>query len=213
MRLHRRLLASAAALSVVLAGASAGCSLGGDDESSTNTGTVEVVLTDRATGEPAAEAEANRASRVRSHIDSSDVVKLFPPQTVLDGDVGAQQKGTPERALLEWWQAFQFHDARAVRRLTSTATRKAVGAHSLAQLVRLTGLPGIAILGASTSGDTATVQAGILNFQPPTPGAPLPRDPTGSQPASFAMAREHGRWVFDQADFLVPKAQNLQNAK
>src|SRR5262249_50094848 len=135
------------------------------------------------------------------------------PQTVLDGDVAAQRKGTPERALLEWWQAFQFHDARAVRRLTSTATRQAVGAHSLAELVRLTGLPGIAILSSSTSGDAATVSAGILNFQPPKPGAPPPRDPTGSQPASFAMARERGHWVFDQADFLVPKAENLQNAK
>ena len=201
-----------AALLVVLTVAPAGCSIGGDDEASTQTSTAEIVLTDRATGEPAAEAEAKRASRIRSQIDSSDVVKLFPPQTVLDGDVAAQTKGTPERALLEWWQAFQFHDVRAVKALTSTDTSATIGPHALSELVTRTGLPGVAILGASTTGDTATVQAGILNFQPPEPDALPPREPTGSQPTTFTMTKEDGRWVFDQTDFLLPKAQSLNKS-
>ena len=195
---------------LALTSASAGCSIGGDDEKGESTSTVEVVLTDRATGEPAAKIEAKRASRIKTHIDSSDVVKLFPPQTVLDGDIAQHKKGTPERALLEWWQAFQFHDARTVKALTSRDTRKAIGPHALANLVHLTGLPGIAILDSTTTGNTALLQAGLLNFQPPGPGEPPPREPTGSQPATFTMARERGRWVFDQADFLIPKAENLK---
>jgi hypothetical protein len=201
----RPLLASALLLALSLV--ALGCASGDDDTSSS---TVEVVVTDRATGKPAAQVEAERASRIKTHIDSSDVVKLFPPTIVLDGDVRAQRKGTPERALLEWWQAFQFHDVRTVRALTSRATLDAIGPRSLADLVRRTGLPGVSVLGANADGDTAVVQAALLNFQPPEQGAPPPRTPTGSQPASFVMTRQAGGWAFAQTDFLAPKVSNLQ---
>jgi hypothetical protein len=200
-------LTACAALLLALAAALSGCSIGGDD---TKTGTVEVVVTDRATGEPAAEVEAQRASRIKTHIDTSDVVRLLPPQIVLDGDVAQQRKGTPGRALLEWWQAFQFHDTRTVRALTSEATRTAIGSHPLASVVLKTGLPGIKILGVTVNGDTALVQAALLNFNPPKHGAPPPREPTGSQPVTITMTMEAGGWRFAQTDFLVPKVKNLQ---
>jgi len=193
------------ALTVVLPG----CSFSGGDDDDTGTGTVEVVVTDRATGQPAGQVEAERASRIKSHIDASDVVKRFPPTIVLEGDVREQRKGTPGRALLEWWQAFQFHDVKTVKALTSRETRKSIGPNALAKLVRLTGLPGIEILDATTTGDTALLQTGLLNFQPPGPGEPPPREPTGSQPVTFTMQRERGKWVFAQTEFLVPKVNNL----
>jgi hypothetical protein len=196
-------------LLLVLAFVPLGCSTGGDDGDATKTVT-EVVVTDRASGKPAAQVEAARASKIKSRIDTSDVVKLFPPTIVLDSDIEEQAKGTPARALLTWWQAFQFHDVRTVKALTSRATRKAIGPHALADLARRTGLPGIGVLGETTDGREAQVQAGILGFQPPEPGAPPPREPTGSQPASFAMAREAGAWVFDDPEFLLPKVANLQ---
>jgi hypothetical protein len=180
-----------------------------DDGGATKTVT-EVVVTDKATGEPAAQAEAKRASRIKTHIASSDVVKLFPPSIVLDGDIREHRSGTPERALLEWWQAFQFHDVTTVKALTSPATLKAIGPHSLADLVRRTGLPGIAVLDASTDGDTAIIQAGQLNFQPPERGAPPPREPTGSQPVALKMTKGRGGWLFDDTEFLVPKVNNLK---
>ena len=194
------------ALLLALAVIPLGCASGDDD---TSTGTVEVVVTDRATGEPAAQAEADRASRIKSHIDSSDVVKLFPPTIVLDGDIREHRRGTPERALLEWWQAFQFHDVSTVKALTSPTTLKAIGPHSLADLVRRTGLPGIAVLDASTDGDTAIIQAGQLNFQPPERGAPPPREPTGSQPIALKMTKGRRGWMFDDTEFLAPKVSNL----
>jgi hypothetical protein len=192
------------ALAVVLLG----CASGDDDD--TGTTTVEVVVTDKATGEPAANAETARASRIKSHIASSDVVKLFPPTIVLDGDIREHRKRTPERALLQWWQAFQFHDVTTVKALTSPATLKAIGPHSLAALVRLSGLPGVSVLGATTTGDTAVVQGALLNFQSPEPGAPPPREPTGSQPATFKMAMGRGGWLFDDTEFLLPKVTNLK---
>src|SRR5262245_43945668 len=195
------------ALLLALAVVMPGCSTGGDDD--TGTSTVEVVVTDRATGEPAGQVEAERASRIKSHIDASDVVKRFPPTIVLEGDVREQRKGTPGRALLEWWQAFQFHDVTTVKALTSRETKTAIGPNALGKLVRLTGLPGIEILDATTTGDTALLQTGLLNFQPPGPGEPPPRQPTGSAPATFTMTREGGKWVFAQTEFLIPKVNNL----
>jgi hypothetical protein len=196
------------ALLLTVAVVVAGCSSGGDG-GATKTVT-EVVLTDKATGKPAAEVEADRASKVKSQIDTSDVVKLFPPTIVLDSDIEERRKGTPGRALLEWWQAFQFHDATTVKALTSRATLKAIGPHALADTVQRTGLQGVDVLGATRDGNTALVQTGLLNFQPPKRGAPPPRTPTGSQPATFAMTKEDGKWVFNQTDFISLKVNNLK---
>jgi hypothetical protein len=197
---------TAALMLLLLAAMLAGCSSDDDD---TGSGTVEVVVTDKATGEPAADVEAERASRIKTHIDSSDVVRLFPPSIVLDGDVKEQETGTPQRALLEWWQAFQFRDVKTVLALTSRETLKTIGRRNLIDLVRRTGLQGIEILDATTDGDTALIQAGLLNFAAPR-GEPPPRKPTASLPATFTMVRESGEWVYAQTDYLVPKVENLK---
>jgi hypothetical protein len=197
----------AAALMLVVTLLLLGCA--SDDDDGGGTGTVEVVVTDKATGKPAADVEAGRASRIKSHIDSSDVVRLFPPTVVLDGDVREQRQGSPSRALLEWWQAFQFRDVKTVLALTSRETLKTIGRRSMIELVRKTGLQGIEVLDATTDGDTALVQTGLLNFSAPR-GEPPPREPTASLPATFTMVREDGQWAYAQTDFLVPKAQNLR---
>jgi hypothetical protein len=202
-RLDRR---AATALLLLLSVVLLGCASDGDGEA-TKTVT-EVVVTDKASGKPAAQVEEDRASKIKSHIDTSDVVRLFPPTIVLDGDIEEHRKGTPGRALLEWWQAFQFRDVRTVKALTSRATLKAIGPRALSDAVRRTGLQGIEVLDATTDGDTALVQTGLLNFSAQR-GEPPPRTPTGSQPATFTMAREDGKWVFDQTDFLSLKVNNL----
>jgi hypothetical protein len=198
----------AAALVLLLALIPLGCA-GDDDDEGTGTGTVEIVVTDEATGKPAAQAEADRASRIKSHIDTSDVVKVFPPTIVLEGDVREQRKGTPGRALLEWWQAFQFRDVKTVLALTSRDTIKAAGRRNLIRLVRLSGLQGIEILDVSRQGDVALVSVGLLNFSAPQ-GEPPPREPTGSQPATFTMQQEGGDWVYAETEFLAPKLEALQ---
>jgi hypothetical protein len=196
-----------ALLLLLLTAGLVGCTSDSEDEKGPTT--VEIVVTDEATGKPAAQDEADRASRIKSHIDTSDVVKLFPPTIVLDSDIEEHRKMTPGRALLEWWQAFQFRDVRTVKALTSRATLKAIGPRALADAVRRTGLQGIEVLDATTDGDTALIQTGLLNFSAQR-GEPPPRTPTGSQPATFAMTREAGNWVFDQTDFLSLKVNNLQ---
>jgi hypothetical protein len=196
-----------AAVLLIVAVVAPGCSSDGDG-GATKTVT-EVVVTDKATGKPAAEVEADRASKIKSHIDSADVVKLFPPTIVLDSDIEEHKKGSPDRALLEWWQAYQFRDVKTVRALTSRAILKEIGPRVLADAVRRTGLEGIDVLDATTDGDTALIQTGLLNFSAPR-GEPPPREPTGSRPATFTMTREGGKWVFDQADYIGLKVNSLK---
>jgi len=161
-------------------------------------------------GQTPAEAEAASAATIAGHIDASDVVKVLPPQILTDGDVAKEEKGTPGRAFLEWWQAYQWHDAQAVLSLTSPETLDAVGRDNLTKLVEIQTLPGVELLGVSENGSTATVNAGLLQFEPPRPGAPQPNKPTSSEANSFPMTKENGKWLFAGTEFLVLKLPSLE---
>ena len=139
----------------------------------------------------------------------------FPPQIVRDSDIEAEPSGSPERALLEWWQAFQFCDSRGVLDRTSEATINAIGERQLAVLVKTRGqgLQGVEVLGASTDGDAASVRAGLLTFQPEKQGAPPPTTPTASRPTTFAMAKEGDDWLFRETAFLTPMVEGLQRSR
>jgi len=110
---------------------------------------------------------------------------------------------------LEWWQACQFKDVGAVLALTSRATLAEVGRRQVAKLVRLTQLQGVQVLDVREDGDAASVNAGLLTFQAEK-GEQPPTKPTSSQPATFAMRREGGRWVFADTGFLTLKLDNLK---
>jgi hypothetical protein len=141
--------------------------------------------------------------------------EAFPPHVVRDSEIEAQESGSPERALLEWWQAFQFGDARGVEALTSEATLNAIGDRQLAQLVRTRGqgLQGIEVLGASEDGNGASVRAGLLTFQPEKKGDPTPTTPTASRPTTFAMIKQGDEWLFRETAFLEPILEGLKRSR
>lgn len=137
----------------------------------------------------------------------------FPPHVVRTSEIEAQDAGSPQRALLEWWQSFQFGDARGVVARTSPATVSAVGRAQLAELVRTRGqgLQGVEVLGATVDGDAASVRVGLLTFQPEKEGEPPPDTPTASRPATFAMRKEGGDWHFSEPAYLTPMIESLRN--
>jgi hypothetical protein len=192
------------ALIVIALGLAVGCGDSGDTSSTDTSATVE-----------AGQKELDKAQKIRTEVDASDVVKVFPPNIVTDGDVAAEKKGTPERALLEWWQAYQFTDLDAVFALTSSRTIDALGKRNLEELVltRGPGLQGIEVLGTTVSGDRATLEVGLLTFQPNEPGDPPPREPTSSRPDTITMVRENGAWKFDQADYLQLQLDGLRRSQ
>jgi len=146
----------------------------------------------------------------RTSVASEDT---FPPHVVRTSEIEAQDAGSPQRALLEWWQSFQFGDARGVVERTSAATVSAVGRPQLAELVRTRGqgLQGVEVLGATVAGDAASIRVGLLTFQPEKEGEPPPKTPTASRPATFAMRKEGGEWHFSEPVYLKPMVDSLRS--
>ena len=132
-----------------------------------------------------------------------------------DSDVDAQASGSPERALLEWWQSFQFGDSNQVLARTSKTTIDTLGRHDLSEFVNSKGqgLQGVEVLGAEEVGNTASVRAGLLQFQPENEGEPPPTDPTSSTPDTFEMEKEGGEWKFAAPEFLEPKIESFQESQ
>jgi len=195
------------AIVVVLVGVAAGFFVGRETDTGKKTVTTSI-------GMSPAELEQAKASEVKSgSISATDVVKVFPPQILTDADVAKEKKGTAGRAFLEWWQAYQWHDVAGVEALTSPETLKAVGADNLAELVATQSLQGVEILGVSENGSAATVNAGLLQFEPPAPGKPQPDKPTSSQPSSFLMTKQNGKWLFAQTEYLQLKVTALKKAQ
>jgi hypothetical protein len=137
----------------------------------------------------------------------------FPPQVVRTSEIEAHDAGSPQRALLEWWQSFQFGDARGVVDRTSEATVSTLGRAELADLVRTRGqgLQGVEVLGATVQGDAASVRVGLLTFQPKKQGEPPPKTPTASRPATLAMHKEGDDWRFSEPAYLEPMIRNLRS--
>jgi hypothetical protein len=177
------------------------------ESSETPTTTTETT----ATGGDRNQEPLTRACSKEAGPDAEAVVEAFPPVIVTDGAIEEEAKGSPEQALLEWWQAYQFDDLMAVEALTSQATIDDIGADNLRALVELPGpgLQGIEILDVSESGTSATVNAGLLNFQPAEPGGEIPDEPSNSVPETFAMVKEGGDWLFAGTDFLTLKLNQL----
>jgi len=143
--------------------------------------------------------------------DSTGSEPALPPNLVSDSDIDAQASGSPERALLEWWQSFQFGDSEQVLQRTSKSTIDKLGKHDLSEFVKSAGqgLQGVEVLGAEETGNTASVRVGLLQFQPEKEGEPPPTDPTSSTPDTFEMEKEGDEWKFAAPEFLEPKIESF----
>ena len=139
----------------------------------------------------------------------------LPPHVVRTSEIEAQPSGSPQRALLEWWQAFQFSDARTVISHTSQETVEALGEAQMEELVKTRGqgLQGIEVLSASEDGDAASVRAGLLTFQPAKEGAPPPKIPTASRPTTVTMTKEDDEWRFSETALLAPMVEGLSSSE
>ncbi len=141
--------------------------------------------------------------------------EALPPNVVTDSDIDAQASGSPEQALLEWWQSYQFSDADQVVAQTSKGTLDDVGEKNLSELVKAQGqgLQGIEVLGSDESGNTASVRVGLLQFTPEKQGEPPPDEPTSSTPDTFEMKKEGNEWKFAATDYLAPKVESFVQAQ
>ena len=111
-----------------------------------------------------------RTARATAEADK-DIARMLP-NLVDERDVASTVAGSPERALLEWFQAVQFEDLEAVRSLTDPAALPRAGRRELAAAVAVVGpaLGKPTIVTAKTNDDRASVRAlirGILRGRRP----------------------------------------------
>lgn len=140
------------------------------------------------------------------------VDRALPPSVISDKVIGEQKQGSPARALLEWWQAFQFRDVRAVVRLTTPGTLDSIGRSRLERLVRKVGsnLAGIRVVSSRIFEDACSIRVEMLSFTPSKGDHEPPDKPTSSTPNTFVMKRSSGGrgWLFDDAGYLRELAKN-----
>ena len=146
---------------------------------------------------------------------NGDGGEAFPSNVITDAEIDAQEGGSPGRALLEWWQSYQFGDPIPVIDLTSEETLDELGENNLEQLVKTRGqgLQGIEVSEATESGDEASVRVGLLTFQPEKEGEPPPDEPTASRPDTFVMVNEGGEWKFAETGYLEPQLESMKQAE
>jgi hypothetical protein len=125
------------------------------------------------------------------------------PSIVSDTQIEDAAPGSPERALLEWWSAFQFRDAPAVEAMTAKDAIDTLSAQTLDELVGTVGsdLPGIKVVSAEVDGDAAIVRVLILGFRVDESGEVVQGSVTGT-PQSFEMAQLDGEWLFDEPAYI-----------
>jgi hypothetical protein len=132
------------------------------------------------------------------------------PNLVTTEQVESFEQGSPERALLEWWAAFQHGDQDAVVEITAERTLERVGEKRVSNLVDLLGsdLQGIRVARSRVEGDRAIVLALLLSFDVDKGGMAVEESVSGS-PRVFAMAREGG-WLYDEPSYLERLLDDLR---
>jgi hypothetical protein len=140
-------------------------------------------------GSTKAEPTPRRASAVPANLLTETDLKRAPTRS-------------PQRALLEWFQAIQYSDLRGVRRLSSSAATKDL---DLAAILKLAG-PGFArpqIRDVNVEGDRATVRLLLLSYEGGTGEVAI------AQPTTIPLRRVGDAWVVSDLTLLVSSADAI----
>jgi len=134
--------------------------------------------------------------------------RLTPTNIITSKDIRATKPGTPERKIMEWAQAVQFGDTRAVRAAYTTRVRNRV---PLARFIAATDQVAAALARPEFvrpiyfRGTYALVRVMLVSF-----GGDGQRS---EQPTTFRVHRENGRWLLDDASLLLDTAAALQRSR
>jgi len=129
---------------------------------------------------------------------STSTIPSEPPRLVTNAQIAAQRDGTPVRALLSWWQAAQFRDAKGVARLTSQSLKSSVSTARLRRIVTTAGpaLGGLTVKGAAMQGARAQIRVLIVTYRGQTNVVNL------TEPYTLDLVRGPSGWQFDSAEYV-----------
>jgi hypothetical protein len=140
-----------------------------------------------------------------STIHSSPAVSVLSSYAniVTSSEIAKTADGSPQRALLEWFQAVQFRDLGQVGRLTASPKATHVSPAALDSAVQNVG-PSLAfprVVQSRVSGDSASVRVLLLTYKAGTTIL------TSSLPATFTLTRPHGSWLVSDVSVLFPNGE------
>jgi hypothetical protein len=144
--------------------------------------------------------------------ETATTTEVRAPNVVTEQQIEAEAAGSPERALLSWWQAFQFADSDALLELTAEKTLDRVGKDELLDLAATNGagFPGLEVVSATTSDDKAAVRGLVLTFDVDKNG--VTQNTSTGRPETFEMRSEGGAWKFGASEFLESVLEQAQAA-
>jgi hypothetical protein len=122
---------------------------------------------------------------------------------VVEADIRATRAGTPQRTLVEWFQAVQFDDVEGVRRLTAPTALRLLRPAKLAADVEAVA-PAMAkprLVSARIGRSRAAVRVLLLSY------ALGKAKPVLSIPATLALVKVRGRWLMGDLALLVNGAR------
>lgn len=123
-----------------------------------------------------------------------------PPNLVSQTDISATAAGSPQRALLEWFEAVQFRDLAAVHGLTAPESVTRVALPALDQQIDRVGvaLAHPQLVSARANSTTAVIRALLVTYDPQV------RKGSFSFPWTFRLLRSGGRWLVADVSVLFP---------
>jgi hypothetical protein len=128
---------------------------------------------------------------------------------VTDNEIDQAEPRSPQRALLAFFQAVQFNDARGARELISTRINRAVAYKRLRGIVDLVGgaLGKPDIQSVRRRGNTAFARVLVLAYVPGKPTA------VSGSPATFILRLQGRDWKIDNLDYLFATANAIALAR
>jgi hypothetical protein len=136
--------------------------------------------------------------------DDDDGTTAEAQRTVAAEDVGAFSRGTPERAVLEWWRHVQFRNAEGAHALYSEEADVTLDELSRQITYAASSFVGVPeIVDVDKGGGVATV---YMTLQAPGSDAP-PR------PLSANLREEEGAWVLRDNFLMEQQAARVARAR
>ncbi|MDX6678667.1 MAG: hypothetical protein QOE31_2719 [Solirubrobacteraceae bacterium] len=128
-----------------------------------------------------------------------------PTNIVSNADIRATKPQTPQRTIMTWAQAVQFGDVTAVRESYTERVRKTVPRARLedaaGRIGSLLGHPQI-VATFMRGPDLALARVGLVSY--------AAGGRSSTQPTTFRLRRENGRWLLDDARLLLDTAAALR---
>jgi hypothetical protein len=130
------------------------------------------------------------------------------PNLVSQEDVASAPSDSPQRALLEWFQAVQFQDVEGAELLTEAGVIEETGPKRVKAAIGLVGpaLGKPSIVNVRREGDRAAVRTLIEAF------APGRKAPVSTDPESFELTNTASSWELSNLDYLLMSARAIRRA-